>query len=97
MNNLGWMDGLTFNAFSIPLFSVCETDESFGASSYKCMIIVTSMKCVCVCVCVCVRERERERARNILHLHLAIGQTHSAYFSSYHQLQLVAYNVSEHD
>ena len=91
MNNLGWMDGLTFNAFSIPLFSVCETDESFGASSYKCMIIVTSMKCVCVC------ERERERERNILHLHLEIGQTHSAYFSSYHQLQLVAYNVSEHD
>ena len=91
MNNLGWMDGLTFNAFSILLFSVCETDESFGASSYKCMIIVTSMNCVCVC------ERERERARNILHLHLAIGQTHSAYFSSYHQLQLVAYNVSEHD
>ena len=91
MNNLGWMDGLTFNAFSIPLFSVCETDECFGASSYKCMIIVTSMKCVCVCV------RERERERNILHLHLEIGQTHSAYFSSYHQLQLVAYNVSEHD
>ena len=91
MNNLGWMDGLTFNAFSIRLFSVCETDESFGASSYKCMIIVTSMKCVCVC------ERERERERNILHLHLEIGQTHSAYFSSYHQLQLVAYNVSEHD
>ena len=89
MNNLGWMDGLTFNAFSILLFSVCETDESFGASSYKCMIIVTSMKRVCV--------RERERARNILHLHLAIGQTHSAYFSSYHQLQLVAYSVSEHD
>ena len=87
------MDGLTFNAFSIPLFSVCETDECFGASSYKCMIIVTSMKCVCVCE----RERERERERNILHLHLEIGQTHSAYFSSYHQLQLVAYNVSEHD
>ena len=54
------MDGLTFNPFSSPLFSVCEIGESFGASSYKCMIIVTSMKCVCMC-----GERERERKREI--------------------------------
>ena len=54
------MDGLTFNPFSSPLFSVCEIGESFGASSYKCMIIVTSMKCVCMC-----GEREREREREI--------------------------------
>ena len=74
------MDGLTFSAFTLPLFFVCETGEFFGAGSWKCMIIVTS------------RERERER----LQLHSEIGRTHSIYFSSY-QLQLVAYNVFEHD
>ena len=47
------MDGLTFNPFSLPLFFVCATGEFFGASSCKCMIIVTSMG----------RERERERER----------------------------------
>ena len=38
------MDGLTFNPFSLPLFFVCATGEFFGASSCKCMIIVTSME-----------------------------------------------------
>ena len=39
----------------VSLFSICETEKSFGASSCKCMIIVTSMKYVC--------ERAREKKK----------------------------------
>ena len=77
------MDVLTFNPFSLPLFFVCATGEFFGASSCKCMIIVTSMERE--------RGRERERERERLQHHSETGRTHSIYFSSY-QLQLVAYN-----
>ena len=60
MNKFG-MDELTFTAFSVSLFSVCEIEESFGASSCRCMNIIVTLWNVCVIV----RERGRKRERNI--------------------------------
>ena len=59
--NIFGMDGLTFTAFSVSLFSVCEIGESFGASSCRCMNIIVTLWNVCVIL----RERGRKRERNI--------------------------------